>query len=75
MITFLKIVEKNDCVMALFVKPNPKAIFGDENLVASRFIADGVSKKKALAHCKSKEDWSDEIDIVQDGKYNKIVKL
>jgi hypothetical protein len=77
MITFIKIIEKNDSVMALFVKPNPKAIFGDENLVASRFLADGVSVKKALAHCKSKEDWSDEIDIVYDEAtgYNKIVKV
>ena len=74
MITFLKIIEKNDCVMALFQKRNPKAIFGDENLVAARFIADGVSKTKALAHCQSKKDWSKEFDIVSDGEYNKIVK-
>lgn len=76
MIKFIKIVEKNDSVMALFMKPNPKAIFGDEHLVAARFIADGVSKTKAEKHCKSKEDWSDEMDIVYDPEsgYNKIVK-
>ena len=77
MIKFIKIVEKNASVMALFVKPNPNAIFGDENLVAARFVADNVSVAKAEKHCKSKEDWSDEIDIVLDPEsgYNKIVKV
>ncbi len=74
MITFLKIIKKNDSVMALFQKANPKAIFGDELLVAARFIADGVSITKAEKHCKSKVDWSKDFDIVNDGEYNKIVK-
>lgn len=80
MIKFVKIIEKNDLRMAMFVKPNKNAVFGDECLYGMRFIQDGVSLKKAQERCESKKDWSNEIDIIEhtldDGRVvGKVVRV
>ncbi len=66
--------------MLAFAKVTGDEVVASQCLTGFEFVLDGVSDEKAKAYGESKDDWSDELDIIphqlEDGRVvGKVIRI